>query len=228
MSVYLCPAAWSDQLNAGTFPAPEESSWESQGPWEAITLSTCANHISSLPAKPLHTSELERAEWRHQLLKVRDMKTRPILEWLCGLFGLTRTSLARCEHAWPCARIVATLGHRGGETLTQFDHHCVVYINGRSMTSLAVMQTGAGCATNGMGNYWKGMSTKTKKKKQKKFGCTFSSFRGLLMSCSAVTLLLLHNSWPLLVKGHGAVLWQAVEFPFKLLLQLPKTGGHTV
>lgn len=51
---------------------------------------------------------------------------------------------------------------------------------------------------------------------------TFRNFTGFLMDGGAVDLLLLWNSSPLLVKCHGAILWQAVKFLFKLLLQFPK------
>ena len=56
---------------------------------------------------------------------------------------------------------------------------------------------------------------------------TFSSFRGVLWVGGAVGLLLLRDSCPLLIKGHWAVLWQAVELLFKLLLQFPKSNEHS-
>lgn len=49
---------------------------------------------------------------------------------------------------------------------------------------------------------------------------TFCEFTGFVLN-GAVNLLALCNS-PLLIKSHGAILWQAVKFLFKLLLQFPK------
>lgn len=53
------------------------------------------------------------------------------------------------------------------------------------------------------------------------FVLTFSGFWDFLLDIGAVSLLLLCDSSPLLIKCHWAILWQAVKLPFKLLLQFP-------